>query len=171
MLTAGPPPSCSSRRLGALVERCTEVGGLHLGAVADLVGRALGEELPEVEDRDAVGEVEHELHVVLHEHERGAPLLARTRRSASPSCSVSCTSSPDDGSSSSITVGSDGERPGDLDQPAGAERDRHRRSVGDRLEPEQREDLLDRLVLARTGPLAEAGEVAGEAEQALRVLR
>ena len=46
-----------------------------------------------------------------------------------------------------------------------------RRPVGDRLEPEQREDLVDRFVLAGPRSLAEAGEVAEEAERAARGLR
>ena len=110
--------------------------------------------------------LEHELDVVLHQHERGAALLAHPAQRLAELLGL-------------VHVetrrrlveqhhgGLGRQRPGDLEQPPGAERHRQRGPVGDRVEPEQLEDVVDRLVLAGTRSLAEAAEVADDAEQLL----
>ena len=59
------------------------------------------------------------------------------------------------------------ERPSDLEESAGAERDRERRSVGDGFESEQVEDARRPPRPRPARALAEAGEVADHAEEAL----
>ena len=87
---------------GRRIDACAEVGGLHRGAVADLVGRSLGDAACRSRARSPDREVEHELDVVLDEHERDAALLGAPGAARRRAASVSWTSRPDDGSSSSI---------------------------------------------------------------------
>ena len=54
--------------------RRPEVGALHPGVLAQLGRRAFGDDLAPVDDRDAVGQAEQELHVVL-DHDDGERAL------------------------------------------------------------------------------------------------
>ena len=123
------------------VDRRTEVGRLHLGAVADLVGRALGEHPAEVEHRDAVREARARTPRCARRARTrcrgpGAPGAARRRAARSRA-----RRGPTTARRAASPVGSDASARADLDEAPGAERHRHRRPVGDRVEPEQREDL------------------------------
>src|SRR5262245_14258213 len=51
-----------------------EVGLLNLSIRRDLRGAAVGDELAEVEHADPLGEIEHDVHVVLDEENRELPL-------------------------------------------------------------------------------------------------
>ena len=96
-----PRPTRRVRRSRRPALRCC--CGLSSGVPVD-------EQLAEVEHRDTVSDSASTNSTLCSTSTSAVPRSSRTRRSASPSCSVSWTSRPDDGSSSSITDGSDGER-------------------------------------------------------------
>src|SRR6185295_12955492 len=53
----------------------TEVGADHLGVVAHVAGRAVADLAAVVEYHHAVGDVHHDAHVVLDQHDRGSELV------------------------------------------------------------------------------------------------
>src|SRR6188508_1013245 len=69
--TASPYPALtpSSERRSAMT-LVPQVDGLHALVGGDLARRALGEDLAAHQHRDALGEAEHEAHVVLDEEHR-----------------------------------------------------------------------------------------------------
>src|SRR5436190_465319 len=148
------------------VDRRAEVRLLHLGTVTDLVRRALGEHATEVEDRDPIRQVEHELDVVFDQHERDCSLLAHASQRFAELLRLvgveprgRLVEQHDDRLAR--------QRAADLDETPGAQRYRDRRAVGDRLQPEEPEHVLDGFVLALPRALAEPAEVAEEAEEPL----
>src|SRR5450631_360833 len=67
-------PRCSARMISracmvcGLLCGCAKIGGDDIGIAAHFLGRALGELLAIVEDENMVGQVHHELHVVLDQN-------------------------------------------------------------------------------------------------------
>ena len=85
----------------------------------------------EVEHVESVAHAHHERHVVLDQQD-AEPGVGPARRSSSPNASVSRSSRPDAGSSSSRTRRPGRQRPGQLDQPGLAGGQLPARTVGDR---------------------------------------
>ena len=128
-----------------------EVGGLDDVAGCDLGRRALRDHLAEVEHGDPVRQRQHHLDVVLDQHHRDALLgvdRAQARRQHRGLVGVE----PGRRLVEEQHPGTGGERPAQLDEPTGAERERAGPHRGQPGEAEQVEDAVDRIVLARAGP-------------------
>ena len=95
----------ASRRSGpGAVSPAAEVGSQHRLVGPDPLGRAVGDDLAEVEHRQVGAHPHHERHVVLDQQDARAR-RGPARSSRLPNASVSLSSRPEAGSSSSRTVG------------------------------------------------------------------
>src|SRR5262245_11405817 len=67
--TVAPYPARTPASVRPSAMALAEVHAMHARVVADLVGRPLAEHLPLHQDRDAAGEAEDEVHVVLDDED------------------------------------------------------------------------------------------------------
>ncbi len=127
-----------------------EVGVEHRLVVLDVVGRALGDDLPEVEHVDLRTHGHDQRHVVLdHEDRQAAPASCRSR---SPNSVVSVSSRPDAGSSSSRTRRTDRECPTQLDEARSSGGELADADVGGVGEAQPIEDQVDLVGRREVGP-------------------
>src|SRR5260221_2335518 len=69
-ITVSPYPARSPCRRSASAMRLAQVHGAHAAIGRDLVGAALDQHLSLHQHRDAIGEAEHQIHVVLDDEDR-----------------------------------------------------------------------------------------------------